>query len=81
MGIKRYRPVTPSQRFMTVSNFEEITESKPKIKSKLKSNKKTAGRNNQGKITVRHIGGGNRTKYRDIDFRRDKDGIPAKVVS
>ena len=79
MGIKSYNPYTPSRRNMTGSDFAEITKTTPE-KSLLASKKKTAGRNNQGKITVRHHGGGNRQKYRIIDFRRRKDGIPATVV-
>ena len=79
MGIKTYNPYTPSRRNMTGSDFSEITKNEPE-KSLLASKKKTAGRNNQGKITVRHHGGGNRNKYRIIDFKRNKDGIPAKVV-
>ena len=78
MGIKTYNPYTPSRRHMTGSDFSEITTSTPE-KSLLASKKKTAGRNNQGKITVRHKGGGNRKKYRVIDFKRNKDGIPATV--
>ncbi|WP_058485963.1 50S ribosomal protein L2 [Defluviitalea phaphyphila] len=80
MGIKKYKPYTPSRRHMTSSTFEEITKTTPE-KSLVVSLKKHAGRNNQGKITVRHRGGGVRTKYRIIDFKRNKDGIPAKVVS
>ena len=80
MGIKTYNPYTPSRRNMTGSDFAEITKDTPE-KSLLVSLKKTAGRNSQGKITVRHKGGGNRQKYRIIDFKRnDKDGIPATVV-
>lgn len=79
MGIKSYNPYTPSRRNMTGSDFSEITKSTPE-KSLLTSKKKTAGRNNQGKITVRHHGGGNRQKYRLIDFKRNKEGIPAKVI-
>ena len=79
MGIKTYNPYTPSRRNMTGSDFAEITTSKPE-KSLVTSLKKTSGRNNQGKITVRHHGGGNRRKYRLIDFKRNaKDGIPAVV--
>ena len=79
MGIKTYKPYTPSRRNMTGSDFSEITKKTPE-KSLLVSKKKHSGRNNQGKITVRHRGGGNRQKYRIVDFRRnDKDGIPAKV--
>ena len=79
MGIKTYNPYTPSRRNMTGSDFSEITKKTPE-KSLLASKKKTAGRNNQGKITVRHHGGGNRQKYRLIDFKRNKEGIPAKVI-
>ena len=79
MGIKSYNPYTPSRRNMTGSDFSEITTSTPE-KSLLASKKKTAGRNNQGKITVRHHGGGNRQKYRLIDFKRNKEGVPAKVI-
>ena len=80
MGIKTYNPYTPSRRNMTGSDFSEITKKTPE-KSLLDSKKKNAGRNNQGKITVRHQGGGNRQKYRLIDFKRNnKDGIPATVI-
>ena len=79
MGIKSYNPYTPSRRNMTGSDFSEITKSTPE-KSLLATKKKTAGRNNQGKITVRHHGGGNRQKYRLIDFKRNKEGVPAKVI-
>ena len=79
MGIKTYNPYTPSRRNMTGSDFSEITKSTPE-KSLCTSLKKNAGRNNQGKITVRHHGGGSRRLYRNIDFKRMKDGIPAKVV-
>lgn len=79
MGIKTYNPYTPSRRNMSGSDFSEITKKTPE-KSLLKAQKKTSGRNNQGKITVRHHGGQNTRKYRVIDFRRNKDGIPAKVV-
>ena len=79
MGIKTYNPYTPSRRNMTGSDFSEITKKTPE-KSLLATKKKTSGRNNQGKITVRHHGGGNRQKYRIIDFKRTKDGIPAKVI-
>ena len=80
MGIKTYKPYTPSRRQMTGSDFSEITKTTPE-KSLTVSLKKNAGRNNQGKITVRHRGGGNRRKYRIIDFKRYKDGIPATVAS
>ena len=79
MGIKTYRPYTPSRRQMTGSDFTEITKSTPE-KSLVTSLNKTAGRNNQGKITVRHRGGGAKRKYRIIDFKRKKDGIPATVI-
>ncbi len=80
MGIKTYKPYTPSRRQMTGSDFSEITKTTPE-KSLLAGKTKTAGRNNQGKITVRHHGGGNRQKYRIIDFKRNsKDGIAAKVI-
>ena len=78
MGIKVYNPYTPSRRNMTGLDFDVITTDKPE-KSLLQSKKKTAGRNNQGKITVRHHGGGNKQKYRVIDFKRNKDDIPATV--
>lgn len=78
MGIKKFRPYTPSRRHMTSSDFAEITTQTPE-KSLLVSINKNAGRNNQGKITVRHQGGGSRRKYRIIDFKRKKDGIPAVV--
>ena len=79
MGIKKYRPYTPSRRHMTSSTFEEITKTTPE-KSLIVTLKKNSGRNNQGKITVRHRGGGYKLKYRVIDFKRNKDGIPATVV-
>ena len=80
MGIKTYNAYTPSRRNMTGSDFAEVTKKCPE-KSLLAAKSKNAGRNNQGKITVRHQGGGNRQKYRIIDFKRNsKDGIPAKVV-
>ena len=80
MGIKKYNPYTPSRRHMTGCDFAEITKSTPE-KSLVTSLKKTAGRNNQSKITVRHHGGGSRRKYRIIDFKRNKDDITAKVMS
>ncbi len=79
MGIRKYRPYTPSRRHMTSSTFEEITKASPE-KSLLVTLKKNSGRNNQGKITVRHRGGGATIKYRIIDFKRNKDGVPARVV-
>lgn len=79
MGIKSYNPYTPSRRQMTGSDFAEITKTTPE-KSLLEAVKKNAGRNNQGKITVRHRGGGVKRKYRVIDFKRRKDGIEATVI-
>ncbi|MCH4035200.1 MAG: 50S ribosomal protein L2 [Lachnospiraceae bacterium] len=79
MGIKKYTAYTPSRRNMSGSDFAEITKTTPE-KSLIVSKNQKAGRNNQGKITVRHRGGGNRKKYRQIDFRRLKDDVPAKVI-
>ena len=79
MGIKTYRPYTPSRRQMTGSDFSEITKTTPE-KSLLAAKSRQAGRNNQGKITVRHRGGGAKRKYRIIDFKRRKDSIPATVL-
>ena len=80
MGIRKYSPYTPSRRNMTSLDFAEITKSTPE-KSLVVSLKKNSGRNNQGKITVRHRGGGSRRKYRIIDFKRRKDDIPATVIA
>lgn len=80
MGIKTFKPYTPSRRNMTTLDNAEITKATPE-KSLVVSLKKNSGRNNQGKITVRHRGGGSRRKYRIIDFKRKKDGIPANVVA
>ena len=80
MGIKKYNPTTPGLRGMTVSTFEEITKTTPE-KSLTTALKKHAGRNNRGAITVRHKGGGERRRYRIIDFKRSKDNIPATVKS
>ena len=80
MGIKRFKAITPARRQYTVSDFAKITAIKPE-RSLLESKNKTGGRNATGRITVRHIGGGNRQKYRIIDFKRNKDGIPATVKS
>ena len=80
MAIKRYKPYTPSRRHMTVSAFDEITKSTPE-KSLVVHLRKTSGRNNQGKITVRHHGGGGKIKYRLVDFKRNKDGVPAVVAT
>ncbi len=80
MGIKKFKPTSPGRRFVTVSTFDEITADQPE-KSLLEPLKKKSGRNNRGKITVRHRGGGQKRQYRLIDFKRDKDGIPAKVAT
>jgi len=80
MPVKKFRPVTPTQRFKTVSDFAEITRKHPE-KSLLEPLRKSGGRNNVGRLTVRHRGGGHKRAYRRIDFKRNKDGIPAKVAS
>ena len=79
MGIKTYRPYTPSRRNMTSSTFEEVTKKTPE-KSLLAKKKKNSGRNSYGRITVRHQGGGNRQKYRIVDFKRQKDDMEATVI-
>ena len=80
MGIRVYKPTSSARRFMSVLTFEEITKKKPE-KSLTEHLKKHSGRNSQGKITVRHQGGGNKVKYRIIDFKRDKKDVPAKVAA
>ena len=80
MAIRKLNPVTPGQRFRTIGTFEEITKTKPE-KSLVVSIKKSGGRNNTGKMTMRYIGGGHKRSYRIIDFLRDKDGVPATVKS
>ena len=80
MAIKKFKPITPGRRQMAVSAFAEITKDEPE-KSLLAPLKKRAGRNHQGRITVRHRGGGHKRRYRLIDFKRDKDGVPAKVAA
>lgn len=80
MGIKKFKPITPSRRFMTVSDFAEITHSVPE-KSLLRPLKKSGGRNTNGRITCRHKGGGHKRHYRLIDFKRHKMGVPARVAS
>lgn len=80
MAVKRFRPTTPTLRYKTVSSFDEITKTTPE-KSLLTPIKKKGGRNNLGRVTIRHRGGGHKRMYRIIDFRRDKRGIPAKVAS
>lgn len=79
MALKKYKPTSPARRFMTVSDFAEITKKTPE-RSLLAKKDKHAGRNSYGRITVRHRGGGNRRKYRIIDFKRNKDGMPATVI-
>ena len=79
MAIKHYKPTTPGRRGMTVMDYSELSKVAPE-KSLLEPIKKNAGRNSYGRITVRHRGGGNRKKYRVIDFKRRKDGIPATVI-
>ena len=80
MPLKKYKPTSPGRRDMTGSTFEEITRAKPQ-RSKVKGLRKKAGRNNRGRVTVRHRGGGHKRRYRDIDFKRNKIDIPAKVES
>jgi len=78
MAIRKLKPDTPSRRYMSISTFEEITKKHPERKLTV-ALRKTGGRNNQGRITTRHIGGGHKRKYREVDFKRDKDNISAKV--
>src|SRR5574344_1762594 len=78
MALKKYKPTTPGQRFKVLSAFDEITTSKPE-KSLLAPMKSSGGRNSSGKMTVRNIGGGHKQRYRIIDFKRDKEGIPGVV--
>ena len=80
MAVKRYKPTSPARRLMTVADYGQISKEKPH-RALLEDQRKSGGRNNAGKITVRHIGGGNKRKYRIIDFKRNKDGIPATVKS
>lgn len=80
MAVKSYKPTSPGRRFVTVADFKEITTDTPE-RSLVEPLKKNAGRNNKGRITVRHRGGGHKRLYRVIDFKRDKDGIPAKVAT
>lgn len=80
MAVKKYSPITPARRFMTSQDYSELSKVEPE-KSLLQPNAKNGGRNSYGRITVRHQGGGNRQKYRVIDFKRDKDGIKAKVAT
>jgi len=78
MAVKKIKPVTPGQRRKIVNTFEELTASKPE-KSLVKGKKRSGGRNNQGRMTMRYMGGGHKKSYRIIDFKRDKDGVPATV--
>ena len=80
MGVRKYKPTTPARRGMSVSDFDTVTTDKP-LKSLTKPNPKKAGRNSYGRITTRHQGGGHKQRYRIIDFRRTKDGVPAKVAT
>jgi large subunit ribosomal protein L2 len=80
MAVRRFKPTSPGRRFMSVSSFEEVTKAAPE-KSLLAPLKRTGGRNNNGRITTRHQGGGHKRRYRIIDFKRRKDGVPAKVAS
>jgi len=80
VAVRKYRPTSPGRRFMAVSSFEEITKSKPE-RSLTEPVKKTGGRNNAGRITTRHQGGGHKRRYRVVDFKRTKDGVPAKVAA
>ena len=80
MAVKRYKPTSPARRFMTVHAYEELSGDKPE-RARVEDQRKSGGRNNAGTITVRHIGGGNKRKYRIIDFKRNKDGIAATVKS
>ncbi len=80
MGLKRYKPTSPGRRFQTVSDFADITTSTPE-KSLLEPLPKKGGRNNRGRMTTRHQGGGHKRRYRRIDFKRNKDGVPAKVAT
>src|SRR5205809_1148688 len=81
MGIRRYNPTTPGRRGATVCDFKELTPGTKPEKSLLVRKNKRGGRNNQGRITVRHRGGGHKQRLRLIDFRRNKDGVPAKVAA
>src|ERR687896_689981 len=79
MAVRKYKPTTPGRRGASVSSFEEITRAKPE-KSLVSKGRNRAGRNNKGRVTARHQGGGNKRRYRVIDFKRNKDGVPAKVA-
>ena len=79
MAVRKYKPTSPGRRGASVSTFDDVTRAKPE-KSLVAKGRKKAGRNNKGKITTRHQGGGNKRRYRVVDFRRNKDGVPAKVA-
>ena len=80
MGLKKFRPLTPTQRHTVMPDFKEITRRRP-VKSLTEPLTKTGGRDNRGHVSMRWIGGGHKQRYRLVDFRRDKDGIPARVAS
>ena len=80
MAIKKYKPTSPGIRFQTVLTFEEITTREP-LKALVQGTSKTGGRNNNGRITVRHRGGGHKRRFRVVDFKRDKNDVPGKVVN
>ena len=80
MPLRKYKPTSPGRRFMATSGFDEVTKSEPE-KSLVEPLSKTGGRNNRGRITTRHHGGGHKRQYRKIDFKRTKDGVPAKVAA
>jgi ribosomal protein L2 len=80
MALRKYKPTSPGRRFRSVSSFEEVTKREPE-KGLVEPAKRKGGRNNQGRITTRHQGGGHKRRYRTIDFKRTKDGVPAKVAS
>src|SRR3990170_1654982 len=80
MALKKYKPTSPGRRFMSVSTFEEVTKTTPE-KSLTEPLKRTGGRNNRGRITTRHQGGGHKRRYRVVDFKRVKDGVPARVAA
>ena len=80
MGIRQFKPVTPATRFRSVSDFSEITRGEPE-RSLTEPRRRTGGRNNKGHITTRHRGGGHKRRYRVVDFRRDKFGVPARVAA
>src|SRR3989304_6392154 len=81
MALKKFRPLTPGQRFKEISSFEELTQGNNPEKSLIGPQKRSGGRNNTGKMTMRYIGGGHKKRYRVIDFKRDKNDVPAVVAS